>query len=74
MPLVPARTRAGEISERGTAWLGPVLFSAIGSATGSFRPAILALIVFFVAGIGLVALVPARRAIVAAGNTPPSKL
>ncbi|MFO7193237.1 MULTISPECIES: MFS transporter [Thermocrispum] len=63
-----------EISERGTAWLGPVLFSAIGSATGSFRPAILALIVFFVAGIGLVALVPARRAIVAAGNTPPSKL
>lgn len=63
-----------EISERGTAWLGPVLFAAIGSATGSFRPAILALIGFFVVGIALVALVPARRAIIAAGNQPPQRL
>lgn len=63
-----------EISERGTAWLGPVLFAAIGSATGSFRPAILALIVFFVAGIALVALVPVRRAIIAAGNEPPERI
>ncbi|MGH3469931.1 MAG: MFS transporter [Thermocrispum sp.] len=63
-----------EITERGTAWIGPQLFGAIGAATGSFRPAILALAGFFVVGIVLVALVPVRRAIVAAGNTPPEKI
>lgn len=63
-----------EITERGTAWIGPQLFGAIGQATGSFRPAILALTAFFVVGIVLVALVPIRRAIIAAGNEPPERL
>lgn len=63
-----------EITERGTAWIGPQLFGAIGHATGSFRPAILALTAFFVIGIILVALVPVRRAIVAVGNEPPERL
>lgn len=63
-----------EITERGTAWIGPLMFGAIGQATGSFRPAILALAVFFVVGIILVALVPVRRAIIAAGNEPPERL
>jgi MFS transporter, UMF1 family len=38
------------ISERGTSWLGPVVFGLVAQLTNSFRPAILALIVFFVVG------------------------
>ncbi|PXY22468.1 MFS transporter [Prauserella muralis] len=63
-----------EIGERGTSWLGPLLFAGVGHATGSFRYAIIALIVFFVLGFIFVALVPVRRAIAAAGNTAPSVL
>lgn len=61
-----------KISERGTAWLGPLLFGAVGQATGSFRYAIIALVVFFVVGFVLLALLPVRRAIRAAGNPEPS--
>ncbi|GAB3495620.1 MFS transporter [Amycolatopsis cihanbeyliensis] len=63
-----------EIGERGTSWLGPLLFGAVGHATGSFRYAIIALTVFFVLGFILVSLVPIRRAIAAAGNQQPSIL
>ena len=38
-----------EISERGTSWLGPLVFGAVVGATNSYRQAILSLIVFFVA-------------------------
>jgi UMF1 family MFS transporter len=62
------------VGERGTSWLGPLLFAGIGQATGSFRYAIVALTVFFVAGFVLIWLVPVRRAIVAAGNRPPAVL
>lgn len=61
-----------EIGERGTSWMGPLLFAAVGQATGSFRYAIIALTVFFVAGLVLVAFVPVRRAIAAAGNREPA--
>ncbi|SFB54798.1 MFS transporter, UMF1 family [Amycolatopsis marina] len=61
-----------EIGERGTSWMGPLLFAAVGQATGSFRYAIIALTVFFVIGLVLVALVPVRRAIAAAGNREPT--
>lgn len=60
-----------EIGERSTSWLGPLLFAGIGQATGSFRLAILSLVAFFVIGFVLVALVPVRRAIRAAGNPEP---
>lgn len=63
-----------KISERGTAWLGPLLFAAVGQATGSYRYAIVALVVFFVVGFVLLAFVPVRRAIRAAGNREPSIL
>jgi MFS transporter, UMF1 family len=39
-----------EISERGTSWLGPIVFGLVAQLTNSYRPAILALIVFFVVG------------------------
>lgn len=61
-----------EIGERGTSWLGPLLFAGVGQATGSFRAAIVALTIFFVLGFILIALVPVRRAIAAAGNREPS--
>lgn len=60
-----------EISERGTAWLGPLVFAGVGQATGSFRPAIIALTAFFVVGFILLWFVPTRRAIAAVGNREP---
>lgn len=63
-----------EISDRGTSWLGPLLFGLAFQVTGSYRVAIISLLVFFVVGFVLLALVPIRRAIVAVGNTPPRVL
>ncbi|MGK5681508.1 MFS transporter [Actinoplanes sp. URMC 104] len=63
-----------EISDRGTSWLGPLLFGLIFQLTDSYRIGIVSLVVFFVAGGILLALVPLRRAITAAGNTPPRLL
>lgn len=40
-----------EISDKGTSWIGPLVFSIVVASTGSYRQAILALIVFFVVGI-----------------------
>lgn len=63
-----------EIGERSTSWLGPLVFASVGQATGSFRLAIISLVIFFVAGFILVGLVPVRRAIQEAGNPVPSVL
>jgi len=40
-----------EVSERGTSWMGPLLFSIVIARTGSYRQALLSLIVFFVIGL-----------------------
>jgi UMF1 family MFS transporter len=40
-----------EVSERGTSWMGPLLFSVVIARTGSYRQALLSLIVFFVVGL-----------------------
>ncbi|HKG47977.1 MAG TPA: MFS transporter [Pyrinomonadaceae bacterium] len=40
-----------EVSERGTSWMGPLLFSVVVSSTGSYRLALLSLIFFFVVGL-----------------------
>lgn len=75
--LVPAGKEAEyfsvyEIGEQATSTVGPILFGVIGAATGSFRPAILSLVAFFLIGFVLVSLVPVRRAIRAAGNSEPA--
>ncbi len=57
--------------ERGTSWLGTLVFGLVHQVTGSYRPAILALIVFFVIGLVLLARVDARRGIAEAGNRHP---
>ena len=40
-----------EVSERGTSWMGPLLFSVVIARTGSYRQALLSLIFFFVVGL-----------------------
>jgi UMF1 family MFS transporter len=57
-----------EISERGTSWIGPVVFGLVAQLTNSYRPAILALIVFFVAGMIILFFTNTDRAILEAGN------
>jgi UMF1 family MFS transporter len=39
-----------EISERGTSWIGPLVFGLVVGVTNSYRQAILSLIVLFVVG------------------------
>ncbi|MBX7060606.1 MAG: MFS transporter [Pyrinomonadaceae bacterium] len=56
------------ISERGTSWLGPIAFGLVAQMTNSYRPAILALIVFFLVGGILLLLTDTKRAIHEAGN------
>jgi len=51
-----------EISERGTSWVGPLLFGLMNQVFGSLRPAILSLIFFFVAGLLLLPFVNVRKA------------
>ncbi len=63
-----------EVGERSTSWLGPLLFAGVGQATGSFRLAIISLVIFFVVGLVLMAFVPVKRAIEVVGNTPPKVL
>jgi MFS transporter, UMF1 family len=63
-----------EVSERGTSWLGPFLFGLALQLTGSYRVAILSLVVFFVLGLGLLAPVNVRAAAAAVGNTPPARV
>ena len=59
------------ISERGTSWIGPIVFGLVAQLTNSYRPAILCLIVFFVVGSIILLLTNTRQAILDAGNVPP---
>ena len=52
-----------EISERGTSWMGPLVFGLINQFTGSMRLGILSLIVFFVVGLVLLARTNVDKAI-----------
>ncbi|MBE9524458.1 MAG: MFS transporter [Chloroflexi bacterium] len=52
-----------EISERGTSWIGPMIFGIMNQAFGSLRPAILSLIFFFVAGLIILPFVNVDKAI-----------
>jgi MFS transporter, UMF1 family len=55
-----------EISERGTSWIGPVLFGMVAAATNSYRQAILSLIVLFLGGMVGLLFTDTDRAIVEA--------
>lgn len=62
-----------EISEKGTSWMGQLLFAIIVGATGSFRQAILGLIVFFVIGSIILLFTNTEKAIHEAGNLTPEE-
>lgn len=61
-----------EISERGTSWIGPIVFGLAVSLTGTQRVAILSLVLFFVVGLALLYLTDVKQAIVDAGNELPA--
>ena len=52
-----------EISERGTSWIGPLVFGLANQMFGSLRPALLSLIFFFVIGLILLPFVKVDKAI-----------
>lgn len=62
-----------EISEKGTSWMGQIMFAVIVSSTGSFKQAILGLIVFFIVGLVVLLFTDTKRAIHAAGNLTPEE-
>ncbi|MEW2398330.1 MFS transporter [Streptomyces sp. NPDC046862] len=65
---------AYEMSDRGMSWMGPLLFGLTYQLTGSYRDAIISLVAFFVLGFALLARVPVRQAITAAGNPVPERI
>lgn len=63
-----------EVSERGTSWMGPLLFSIVVARTGSYRQALLSLIVFFVVGLILLLFTNTEKAVHQAGNLEPGEV
>ena len=69
--MVPARRQASffgfyELAERGTAWVGTLLFAVVLDVTGSYRGALLSLLVLFASGMALLAATDTDRAVAAA--------
>jgi UMF1 family MFS transporter len=62
-----------EISEKGTSWIGNAVFAVVVGTTGSYRQAILALIVFFVVGMVILLFTNTAQAIHDAGNQTPEE-
>ena len=58
--------------ERGTSWLGTLTFGLVHQLSGSYRPAIISLIVLFMVGLALFLRVDPRRGIAEAGNPVPT--
>ncbi len=75
--LVPRGAEAAyfglyQAADRGTSWLGTLVFGLVFQATGSYRPALASLMVFFVLGGVLLATVKVRAGIETAGNDQPA--
>jgi len=76
--MIPAGREASffgiyEVSERGTSWMGPLVFGAVVDATNSYRQALLSLIIFFVVGAIVLYLTDTDKAIHEAGNLLPTE-
>jgi len=76
--MIPAGREASffgiyEVSERGTSWMGPLVFGAVVAATDSYRQALLSLIVFFVVGAIVLYFTNTDKAIHEAGNLLPEE-
>jgi UMF1 family MFS transporter len=75
--MVPAQREAEyfslyEISERGTSWIGPLVFALAVQITGTQRIALVSLIIFFIVGLILLSVTDVRQAIREAGNKVPA--
>ena len=57
--------------ERGTSWIGTLLFGLVHQWTDSYRPALLALMALFVIGLLFLVRVDTRRGVAEAGNAVP---
>jgi UMF1 family MFS transporter len=73
--MIPAGKEASffglyEVSERGTSWIGPLLFSVVIARTGSYRMALLSLIFFFVVGLIVLLITDTDRGIREANAIP----
>jgi UMF1 family MFS transporter len=71
--MIPAGHEAAffgvyEITERGTSWIGPFVFGVVASVTGSYRQAILSLVLLFAAGLLILLHTDTDRAIHDAGS------
>ncbi len=76
--MIPAGKEAAffglyEVSERGTSWMGPLLFSIVIARTGSYRQALLSLIFFFVVGLVALWFTNTDKGIHEAGNLVPEE-
>ncbi len=76
--MIPAGREASffglyEVSERGTSWLGPLIFGIVVAITDSYRQALLSLIALFVIGTIILYLTDTDRAIHEAGNLLPEE-
>lgn len=60
-----------EVGIHGTSWLGPLLFGLALQFTGSYRVAIVSLVVFFVAGLVLLVRVDVERGLAQTLSEPP---
>ena len=77
--MIPAGREASffgiyEISERGTSWIGPLVFGIVVSATNSYRQAILSLILFFIGGMLILFFTDTDRAVHESGNALPEEV
>ena len=63
-----------EVSERGTSWLGPLVFGLALQLSGNYRLALLSVAIFFAAGLLLLFRVDVRQAIAQAGNAQPERV
>ena len=77
--MIPAGKEAAffglyEVSERGTSWMGPLLFSIVVARTGSYRQALLSLIIFFVIGLLILIFTDTEKAIHQAGHRVPEEV
>ena len=62
-----------EIAERGTSWIGQLIFAIVVGATSSYREALLSLIVLFVLGMVIIFFTDTDQAIHDAGNRLPEE-
>jgi len=66
--IIPAGKQAEyfsfyEVSDRGTSWIGPLLFGLMNQLFGNLRPAMFSLIFFFVVGLAILPFVNVKKAI-----------